>query len=95
MRLFFMVTHRGCGEQALRQWQNIAASLAQRQYLECNDVQPIEKILAKTMSGHFSRKIAIRSGDDAGIDLNGAVSSDPFKALFLDEAKKLGLAVRA
>jgi hypothetical protein len=23
--------------------------------------------------------------------LNGAVSSDPFKALFLDEAKKLGL----
>ena len=43
------------------------------------------------MSCHLSRKIAIRSSDNAGIDLNGAASADPFKALFLDEAKKLGL----
>ena len=36
-------------------------------------------------------EVAVGSGNDAGINLNGVLASDSLEALFLQEAKELGL----
>jgi hypothetical protein len=43
------------------------------------------------MGGDLARKIAIGRGNYPGIDVDCPVASDALEALFLHEAKKLGL----
>ena len=60
----------------LYQRRDVFLALPQRRQVNCHDVQPVVKILAKAARCDFRIQISVRRGDNAQIDLAPLQSAD-------------------
>ena len=67
------------------------AALAQRRYLDRDDVQAIEQVLAKTLGLDFLSQVPIAGGNDAHINFDARTASLALKGLLLNDADHLAL----
>ena len=82
-----------------RKWStrsgNILTAFSQRRQMNGNDVQPIEKIVAKSSGPDFRAQVPSGRGHDADIDGHGSAGSHRLELPFLQYAQKLYLQARA
>src|SRR4029077_8638927 len=60
-----------------------------------NDIEPVEKILAKSAASDFLFEIFVRRSDDAHIHAQSFVGPDALEALLFEDAQNLGLRAQA
>src|SRR5271157_5469409 len=77
------------GEVPDEQW-NVALALSQRRHGQRKHVQPIVKVAAKLASVDHLLQIPVRGGHQPDVDAYGAISTQPFELLFLNDPKQLG-----
>src|SRR5208283_4103108 len=75
--------------------RNVLFALAQRWYIERNDVQPIEEVFAKVALGDFVFQVLVGGGNYAGIRRDRLLLPDRHKATFVERAQHLGLRLEA
>ena len=78
-------------EQTLRQDQNVVTTLAQRRQPDRHHVQAEVEILAEFSRSNVRLEVAVRSGDQAGVDFDRGGAAHALECPFLEEAKKLRL----
>ena len=52
--------------------------IPERRHVDREDIEAKIKILPEMPLAHFGGKIPVRGGDDAGVDLAGAIVAEPF-----------------
>ena len=70
---------------------DVALALAQGRDPDGEDAQTVEEVLAEGALGDAALQIAVRGGDDAGVDLDGAAAADAGDLPLLEDAQELGL----
>ena len=75
----------------LGQERHVFPAIAQRRHVNRHDVQAEKEILAEFLFLHALFEVAVGRGDDADVDLDGAVAADAFEFAFLQDAEELGL----
>src|SRR5207247_8382083 len=83
---FFPVSGAEFIEEMASQDGDVRGAIAERRNEKRNDVETVEKVLAKTAMQNFLFEILIRGGKHADIDANGLVRADRFEALLLEHA---------
>ena len=82
--------------EVLHQRPDVAAALAQRRHMDMNDAQPVEEILAELAGGHALAQVPVRRGDDADVDVAGAVGgADALQLALLEESQQQRLHAQA
>src|SRR5205085_674095 len=72
------------GQEKIRQGQNIISALSQRRNLNIVKIEPMKKVFAKAAFLNQRWQIAIRGGDNADINWNFAIATDPANLSILD-----------
>ena len=80
--------HEVAGQQ-----QDVLAAFAQWRYLDGQHIEAVEQVLAEAALGDHFLQVAMGSAEDAHIDLDLAVATDPAKAAVVEKAQQLGLQV--
>jgi hypothetical protein len=75
----------------LDQQRDVLAALSQRRQLHRDDVQPVVKIFAKRAVRNHLRKVGMRRGDHADVNLDCVRITNPLELTFLQHAQQLGL----
>src|SRR5580692_8354610 len=70
---------------------DVGTAIAQRRYLNRENVQAVEQIGAKAASLHGLLEVAVRGGDDANVHLNRATAAYRLKFAFLKDTQQLNL----
>lgn len=78
-------------QDMVRQDADVFRSILEWDRLEGNDIQPVEKVFAKTACLYQGLQIAICGGENANIDGDGSVSTDGGDAFVLKDTQQLGL----
>jgi len=71
--------------------RDILHAVAQRRDLDGDDVEAEEQVLAEFLALDAFLEVPVGGGDDADVDLDGAVAADAFEFAFLEDAQELGL----
>src|SRR5258708_2273678 len=90
-----MIADGSCRQQALRKWNDVFGALSQWGNIQGDNIEPIEEGFPKAASRNLRRKIAIRSRDNARIDVYCVPAPNPLETLFLNESQKFSLKRRA
>src|SRR5947199_180246 len=85
---------RGRGEEVLDQERQVLDPLAQRRQQDRDDVQPVVQVLAEAPRLHFGLEVLVGGGEDADVDLEGAVAAHPLELALLEHAQDLRLRLR-
>ncbi len=64
---------------------NIIFSLSERRDVAVNHIQPVKKLLAKSLPGDFFTDITVRGGNDPDIDMFTLCFPQAIKLLVLDD----------
>src|SRR3984957_5387760 len=75
----------------VHQERDILPSLAKRWYLNRKDIEPVKQILPELMVANHQRQIPMRRRNEANVNMNGLVASQPLELLFLQRAQQLWL----
>src|SRR5262245_4024299 len=79
-------------DQELRgQRQDLLPPLPQRRDAKIYDVDAVVEVLTELALGHRALEVAVRGGDDPGVDRDRAVTADPTKGEILEDMQKLRL----
>jgi hypothetical protein len=79
------------GQKIEHQGLDVITSFTQRGEVDRDDVEPVIQILAEPTCFYLLKEVAIRGGNDPGVDLLCVVITDPFKFAFLEHAQQLHL----
>ena len=82
------------GHELLGQERDILHVVAQRRHVDGDDIEAEIKVLPEFLALDRIFQTAVGGGEDADIDLDGAVASDALKFAFLQDAEELGLDLR-
>src|SRR5688572_1729875 len=74
--------------------RNVFFALPQRGDQHRHDIEAKEKILPEFLALDAFLEVPVGGGDDAHVNLDGAIAADAFKLLFLQNAQQLGLELR-
>src|SRR6266436_47986 len=85
---------RETGQEVLGQERNVLATLAERWQRHRDHVEAIEEILAEAALVDHLCEIAVRGGDDTGVDGDGVRRADGPDLAALERAQELGLEER-
>ena len=77
--------------EMLRQFEDIGRAFAQGRYLQVDDIEPEQQVLAERAFAHGIAEVAVRGGDDADIDRHRPGAADAIDHALLDGAQKLRL----
>ena len=77
--------------EGIHQAGNILLTLAQRRDLQRNHIQAIVEVAAERAFFHRIQQIAVGSGDDAHVDLDGMGRADSHHFALLQHAQQAGL----
>src|SRR5690242_11653268 len=80
-----MFAHK-TSQKMFREQKDILNAFAQRGHVHRKHVEPIIKVLAKLALLDVADQVAIRSGDDAHVDLDRAAAADALKLALLQNA---------
>ena len=82
-------------EECSREGQDVLRALAQRRDPDLEDGEPVVEIFAERAACHGRSQVAVGSGDDADVGLQGPRPAEPLELALLEDAKELGLDRRA
>src|SRR5438552_1496036 len=85
---------RGRGEEVLDQERQVLDPLAQRREDDRDDVRPVVEVLAEAPRLHLGLEVLVGGGEDADVDLEGAVAAHPLELALLEHAQDLRLRLR-
>src|SRR5882724_11264250 len=88
---FFSVSGTEFIQEMASQDGDVRGAIAEWRNEKRNDVETVEKVLAKTAMQNFLFEILIRGGKHADIDATGLVRADRFEALLFEHAQHFGL----
>src|SRR6202453_32782 len=71
--------------------RNILPSLAKWWYLNRKNIQPVKEILPELIVADHQRQIPMGRRDEANVNMNGLVASQPLEFLFLQRPQQLWL----
>jgi len=74
-------------QEIVNQDGDIVSSVSERRYLNRQDINPVEKILAKIARLHLAFESAIRSANKANINSPVASSANPIELAILKKMK--------
>src|SRR5262245_34934856 len=78
-------------EEVVNEKRDVLGAIAKRGQLDREDVQPVEKIVAKSSLAHFARQVLYRRRDDSHVDPGWHTAADLADFLFLKRPQELHL----
>src|SRR5262245_18657449 len=78
-------------DEKVYKWRYVIASIAQRRYLDRNDVQAIVKVFSEAALLNHRFQIAISSGNHTHVDFDRTCAADSHYFLLLQRAKEFRL----
>src|SRR4029450_8960021 len=81
----------GVLQERLDQQRDVLAAAAPRRNTDHDGAQPVEQILAKTLSSHLAFEIDVGGGDDPNIDLDEPATANRPDFTFLKDAQQFHL----
>src|SRR5207302_6398 len=78
-------------QERIHQERNVFPPLAQGRQIDRHDVEPVIQVLAEPAGADLLEQVAVRGGDEAGVDLDRLRVADALELPFLQDAQELDL----